>query len=413
MFEVSQKHGHWSHKLSADSGFAEAILVSFLPLSLGFALIGPQGLTWLPVLMLSALALVILARHGRLDAGMIRPALPFVLPLLVLFMFSVVRSAFAPNAGDAFGVIAVFYGAMATIILATSLAWRLEQRGPWYWLYFPIVLVVVSCILIALFLTLGNGRLMGFSGSRMTYDFHYNRAALFVVLLWPVCLFAIDQVRATPLRKRWLTLAAFLPCAFAVFLSESESAKLAFLIILAVDFLARINLATSMTLVVGGSVIALLSAPLLIAVLSIMLEGTPVLAYHPGTTALRLEIWLSAITEAKQAPWLGHGVDQFRSMGYFDQKIGRTVYPNHPHSFLIQTWFDLGFVGAVLVSACLVGIAWLFRHANTAVSRMYVSLMSGVIAIWAVSHGMWQPWFVGLTGCVVVFAVLVHRRSEM
>jgi hypothetical protein len=42
---------------------------------------------------------------------------------------------------------------------------------------------------------------------------------------------------------------------------------------------------------------------------------------------------------------------------------------------------------------------------------MVAAQLAGVLAIWSVSHGMWQPWFVGLAGFALVFGLICAQRA--
>jgi O-antigen ligase len=70
----------------------------------------------------------------------------------------------------------------------------------------------------------------------------------------------------------------------------------------------------------------------------------------------------------------------------------------HPHNIYLQTWYELGLVGAALLAAF--GILLLARIARlNSVQRPFVFALFGVAAVQiGFSYNLWQTWFMCLFG---------------
>ena len=106
------------------------------------------------------------------------------------------------------------------------------------------------------------------------------------------------------------------------------------------------------------------------------------------------------------------GVEFVRVMGYRDPETGILTAETHPHSFLFQIWVDIGFVGVALLIGVIVLLAEMIRRVEGPARVMYAAIMAGGLAIWSVSHGMWQSWFVGLLGISIIYAGIAHHRGS-
>jgi O-antigen ligase len=128
----------------------------------------------------------------------------------------------------------------------------------------------------------------------------------------------------------------------------------------------------------------------------------------------RIEIWNATAEKALQAPILGVGAHstyvQDRALGppakrgwkYRSQRPLST----HAHSVYLQTWYELGLVGATLLTLFGLSILSAIRSLTRAVQPYAYATFASVAAVAASSYGMWQIWFMALFGfCVVLFSL--------
>jgi hypothetical protein len=391
--------------------WTDILIVTCLPTAVVMAMVGPQGLTWfctiLAVLMLTVLAL----ETDRADiSGMVRPLWPLLAALALVMAWAVGRSIASTSISAALPILAAFGLALLSAIGAGVAAYRIRPGRHWYWVFFPAVQIMAAVLLaLALFLIKDNIYLPTAPG-RLGHIYHYNRLALFVVLLYPLSLFAIRQMDLS--RSTALIVHLALAAAFAsTFMSASESAVLALVVVVTVHLASKVSMRWTKRLVMAGSVGLVLLAPIILHGAFLLIKDSSLWTFRPGTFAVRMLLWEDALALVRAAPFFGNGVEIIRVAGVRDAATQAAQMHHHPHSFLLQTWVDLGLIGAVLMALCLVAVFRLIKPIEGEAASMFLSLTASILTIWAVSHGMWQSWYVGLSGIVVVFAILAYRRS--
>jgi O-antigen ligase len=138
----------------------------------------------------------------------------------------------------------------------------------------------------------------------------------------------------------------------------------------------------------------------------------------------RIIIWNYTAEQVLKAPWLGIGARSTYVLGpRLEPKIAtppdeefRRTLSTHSHSIYLQTWFELGLVGATLLT--LLGLSILQAMASLARRLQpyaYATFASAAIMA-ASSYGMWQLWFIALFGfCAALFGLgcrLLDESSE-
>ncbi len=385
---------------------------SILAAAAVFSIIGPQGLTWLPAVL--ALAMAWACRN---PAAPVRPAevvrdAPYVFGALALFCaWTLFRSVTAANPADALSAAVPFCFSLTAVVAAFVPPLRMGFNGRWLWRFFLILHAALSAVLLLLIFKWIDISAIG--GERLGQHWHFNRAALFTALLWPISLYVI-RVVATTATWRILIGAPLYALALAAVLSaSSQSAQLAFLAISATQVLAKISLSLTMRLIGFGASALVLLTPLMFGPIYGWFRGSAAWELNHKTVAERMWLWRSSLDYIWQSPWIGHGVEYIRQAGNVNPDTGAAMTHNHPHSFLFQVWVDTGLVGAAILSALFVIVARMIRGVGGDGGQMFAALMAGIIAIWAVSHGMWQSWFVGLAGLIAAFGGFLHQRSAL
>lgn len=149
----------------------------------------------------------------------------------------------------------------------------------------------------------------------------------------------------------------------------------------------------------------LLAAPVLFSI--------PMGPTLPLSWRMRDEIWAFAIARIGDKPLFGWGLDGARAFGDTIQQIDGLdfrVIPLHPHSFSLHVWLETGAVGALLLAFALVtaGRAAARLTADSpAAAAAVTAAIAALTAIWNVSYGAWQEWwmataFVSLAGAMAL-----------
>ena len=144
----------------------------------------------------------------------------------------------------------------------------------------------------------------------------------------------------------------------------------------------------------------------------------------PSSARARIILWGFTAGEVHKSPWLGTGIGGAKA--YFDRHMKDApqpadhVYPlttgPHSHNVYLQTWYELGLVGAVLLLACGVFLlGWIGRQSQELQPFILAGFAAGAASA-ASSWGMWQDWFQALTFLSMVLmclAVQFGRRRKI
>ncbi len=229
------------------------------------------------------------------------------------------------------------------------------------------------------------------------------------LLLWPA-LMAASVIADRAWRVAVIAMLVVLSI-LAVFLATSETTKLAllagllaFAVARYAEPLARYALATAWAVACLGVVPAAYLAR------HFELQNAPWLQL---TAQLRITIWNELAQKVPDAPWFGVGANMtYESTPVMHEApaavaswAGHSTIP-HPHNAFLQTWYELGLVGAVLLM--LVGF-FMLRD----VGRLDPRARPFALAIFATtavqiafSYSIWQIWYLCLFGFLMAMLAL-------
>ncbi len=238
--------------------------------------------------------------------------------------------------------------------------------------------------------------------------FRMNRAAVALVLILPFVLYALPQAKKVP----GLRLAAVLTVGVAAVLSDSETAKLAFIaaiLLLPVFVLLKDRGIWFLgVLTLGTFILMPVISPHVMSLIPDVLASR--LPY--GSVGIRADIWTAFSSLISNHFFLGHGVDAsyMAAVDYKDLGIAAPFLGwGHPHNFAIQVWYEFGLTGVALFAALLL---LFFRSLRFVPAGLLPAVLSTVAAVWTVamvSHGAWQAWWWCLVGLVSVLWLIELR----
>lgn len=249
-------------------------------------------------------------------------------------------------------------------------------------------------------------------GNVSIMKFELNRnVAVANLLLWPVLLSAHRLLKA-PLG--WVTGAAILAAvSAATFLSVHETSKIALPLTLLVFGVAYLRPKLALWSTLAGFV-ALVCAvvPLSIyAYQSLQLEKSEMLQF---SAQQRIQIWGSIANHVADAPILGVGVRSTYAMNLEQQAADKSnqsspSIPPHAHNVYLQTWFELGAIGALLL--LISGLALLYFVSKLPAETLPFALGALTMGFFEVasSWDIWQRWFFALLAVSAVCLVLASR----
>lgn len=254
------------------------------------------------------------------------------------------------------------------------------------------------------------------SNGRIAYiareDLTRNMAPL-VLFLWPVA----GAVMGSVTRRYASMVAAVLVVAslIVVMTAWHETSKLAILAALVVFIAARYAPRAVGRLLQAGWVLACLGV--LPAVLLTASLGLDKASWMQESARHRIIIWHKTAERALETPVFGIGA---RSTYFLGPQLEKAAAPvpgesrlatlsTHAHNVFLQTWFELGLVGALLLAAF--GVALLQVIIGLApVARPYALTTFASAAVMAASsYGLWQYWFVAMFGLTTVSCGVAAR----
>jgi len=234
---------------------------------------------------------------------------------------------------------------------------------------------------------------------------------------WPAML----MLSAAALRYRWGMVALFFAIsAVAVFLSDHDSSQLA---LIGSSVVLALAWKWPRWTVRGLAAIWCLAFALAVPVAHLAYdEGLHLDESLPSSYRARVILWGYTSEKIFEHPVLGVGVNTTRerdNAGVNDRhKAPRPegfVMPrttaHHSHSLFLQTWYELGAVGAVLFS--IAGALVVLR--TTTLPRNAQPFAAATFAAFAViaafAWGMWQTWWICAIALAAVYVCLAARAS--
>ncbi len=128
----------------------------------------------------------------------------------------------------------------------------------------------------------------------------------------------------------------------------------------------------------------------------------------------RIIIWNFTAEQAMKSPLIGHGAYMTYVLGPSitaqtekgsDEKWERKM-SRHAHNVYLQTWFELGAVGAVMLMIAGLAILRRLRDLPASVYPFGCATLTAAITMMGASYGMWQAWYMALFALsVVLFAI--------
>ncbi len=261
------------------------------------------------------------------------------------------------------------------------------------------------------YFTWEGGRLLAISREDLT-----RSTTPITPFLWPIVLIVRGM-----LAKRWSNLAAFSVAALAsvvVIISPHATSKIA----LVCGAAAFVGALYSVKLIGRLAVIGWIFACIAVLPAALLAHRLNVhnISWLERTARERIVIWNHTAQQTLNAPILGRGADMTYVLGPMldpttvaaaDEQFTRRL-SIHAHNVFLQTWFELGLVGATLLT--LAGLALLRAIGSIRPNLQpyaYATFASATVVA-ASSYGMWQNWFVAMFAQTAVLFALGRLLSR-
>jgi O-antigen ligase len=418
---------------SVSSGGAAPILAI---VALIVAAVAPRATPFMLPLLGGAIIAPVL--RGPKAAIVLWPVAPMVLALAALDVYLAANALWSFSPLQALGRVLLY---AAIVGLGTVVAWALPlltgedarrlHRG-------MLIAVMAIAAFLAIEAALGQpirrlivslipllrppSRHMTEAGGWVTEIYLYvlNRnLAVLNFLLWPAFLLMRGHLPRTAARLAAGILLVL--TAVAVFSSDHETSMIA----LAASCLVFAGCALAPRVMRALVIAGWVAATLLVVPAADLAHdaGLHQARWLPQSARNRVELWNVTADRMQASPILGIGIESTKPLdveaeqadpasqkGVFTNRTGR-----HSHNIFMQTWFELGAVGAVLL--LVVGLAALRAMARLPAAHQPYAFASFVstIVIASFTWGMWQPWFMcafGLWAVVLLVGLDAARRGD-
>jgi O-antigen ligase len=240
-------------------------------------------------------------------------------------------------------------------------------------------------------------------------DLARNIAAL-ALFLWPALLAMRGTLRVA--RSTILAIGMWVLAGTVIMLASHETSKLAFVGSIAAFIAARYAPRFTGHFVAVAWVIACLGVlPSALLAYRYNLHNA---SWLQGTAQHRIIIWNFTAQEVLKAPWLGVGARTTYVLGpRLEPEVVtrpgeafRRTLSTHSHSIYLQTWFELGLIGATLLTLLGLSILQAIRALSGELKPYAYATFATTALMAASSYGMWQIWFACLFGmCLALFGL--------
>jgi len=142
----------------------------------------------------------------------------------------------------------------------------------------------------------------------------------------------------------------------------------------------------------------------------------------PESARARVIIWEFTAERTLAHPWLGIGVastpvlrDEERAVSSADQPEGFVFHRTtgqHAHDLFLQTWYELGAVGAVLIALAGAAVVMLILLLPLLAQPFAAASFAAFAAVAAFAWGMWQAWFMCAIGLVPLYVLVAAAATQ-
>ena len=242
-----------------------------------------------------------------------------------------------------------------------------------------------------------------------------NQNVTIVMLsLWPAL--SIWTLIASRPRRMLLLGPFFLVTVLVVVLSEHQSSQIGLVLSLVTFLLAwKWRAGVIRALAVVWCLAFALVLPLDFAAYK---AGWHMAPWLPDSARARVILWEYTAERVLEQPWLGIGVDSTHALkksGGPDRPRG-FIFPRssgkHAHNLFLQTWYELGLIGAVLLALAGAVIALRMLRLPKDIRPFAAASFAAFFGIGAFAWSMWQTWFMCAVGLLILYLCVAARAPR-
>jgi len=251
-----------------------------------------------------------------------------------------------------------------------------------------------------------NGDLLSIEPSDLT-----RNIAPITLLLWSALLATKSFFRSENL-ARTLCWSLFILSVLVILKSEHETSKAALLFAVIIFIVARLSTVWSGRLLMLGWCFSCLAV--IPCVMTLYRMGVQKESWVQPSMQARVEIWNSTAEQIMKSPIFGHGARAMYDMR--ENKADESEYTPlapHAHNVFLQMWFEMGVIGAAMLTLMGLALIGVMGRLPEAVVPYAHATFTSAAAVAAASYGTWQPWFIAMfVMCPVMFMAALRSRED-
>ena len=239
---------------------------------------------------------------------------------------------------------------------------------------------------------------------RVLLQFLSQHMATLSYLFWPTLL----AIVLTFGKSRFIFMFAFsVLTAYAVWNSDNQTAMLSLCLGAALFALAW----QLPRLAIGVAAVTWIAATIAIVPLTYVVHDVLQLQLNPHIPAsgqARFPIWYEVASRVGEQPYIGHGVVSLQALvlsgnGFLGEHA-------HAHNVFLQTWYETGILGSLLLLACaLVLLVRLYHYPRRFVCYGVATLATVSISFVTTAWELWVPWHLGAVALAGSLFLLTDR----
>jgi len=144
----------------------------------------------------------------------------------------------------------------------------------------------------------------------------------------------------------------------------------------------------------------------------------------PHSARARVVLWAYTATNVADAPLLGVGGSSTRALAARPEAVAEAkqqvgegkIYAwwtgPHAHNIYLQTWYELGVVGVILLMVAGSGFIWRLGGLSPIDRPYMIAHFATFAAVGASSWGMWETWFMALPGLAAIYGAIAVTATR-
>jgi len=388
-------------------------------------------LTWLFLILVPAALIGRAFRRSEDWRGLILPDTTLTIFVLVA-LYVAINATWAAATGPALEKAGLLLGVIVITLAANNAISRLDERHLHHaavafaaGAFFGVVLILfellsggaISRTAMNLLPLAHSHKHMVFAEDEVTglqFSYLNRNVAILGLYLWPALLAMRTFRDAT---WRWVVSSFFLIAAtVSIFVSEHQSSQVGLLGAVLVFILTS---RWPKTTIRGIAVVWCLAFALALPVALLAYKADLNTArWLPVSFRDRIAIWDDTAERALKDPWFGIGARSTRVLmnePIVDEptnSVRRKSAGWHAHDLFLQTWYELGVIGVILIAIAGAAVALRIAVLSTEAQPVAAAAYTFFMAIAAFAWDMWQTWLVCAMALTLIYLSIAAMNFD-